>query len=636
MKPNLFNTLLSFSILTIIVLFQNCSKESFQVKNTSIFGLKSSENQSSVNLPSENNSEVNSNENPETEQNSQNENINPAESIPLEINATATGKIYYVSTTGNNGNSGTSTSPFKTIQKAADIVKAGDTVIVRAGTYRERIIMKSSGTASQRITFQGEPGAIIDGGDVFLDWTSAPEVGAGVYKKRLPYVPQNMTWNDKYVLMIKDSLMSSSTGFTLLKRPSSDASWNGVEAFFGTKSGITYVRFRYGQNPNNEKLRFSNYTPGAIHIENKSFITVRGLTIMNAYNLILILKASNNNIIEKNTVLGGRESIFLKGYPNEPLANTPSRNHIRNNEISLNYIYTNYGNYYKRTQTDFNIWMAFKNLSSSDRVGIHVAHAGDDNQIYSNHIFKHHDGIDHTDYSSSAIHNRRLKIYNNNIHNMQDSGIEAIDSGIGIEWHDNSIRETTTSLRIKKITTGPLYIYRNRVSNVTQKEYSGGGAGLAFNASIDIEPNALGKVYFYHNSLVIGGTGLVFTTTPYAPSSKKLPNAWFINNIISSSALWRQENFGIPKSHFDYNWCGGSIVSGWPPALRNILSPGKTLWSDRSNTNFLLSSTSPAREKGIDLSKAWSLHGVSHPPLPGMTPGYFSGTKPDLGAVQYR
>ena len=76
---------------------------------------------------------------------------------------------YYVSTSGSDSNSGLSISnPFKTIQKAADIVLAGDTVYVRGGTYKEQITIKNSGKEGSPITFMAYPGEhpIIDGGSL--------------------------------------------------------------------------------------------------------------------------------------------------------------------------------------------------------------------------------------------------------------------------------------------------------------------------------------------------------------------------------------------------------------------------------------------------------------------------------------
>lgn len=76
------------------------------------------------------------------------------------------GKTYYVSTSGNDNNAGTLSAPWRTIQKAANTVAAGDTVQVRAGTYNEIVTMKTSGNAtSGYITFQNYPGEapIVDG-----------------------------------------------------------------------------------------------------------------------------------------------------------------------------------------------------------------------------------------------------------------------------------------------------------------------------------------------------------------------------------------------------------------------------------------------------------------------------------------
>ncbi len=76
------------------------------------------------------------------------------------------GTIYYVSTSGNDNNAGTLSAPWRTIQKAANTVKAGDTVQVRAGTYNEIVTMKTSGNATAGyITFQNYPGEapIVDG-----------------------------------------------------------------------------------------------------------------------------------------------------------------------------------------------------------------------------------------------------------------------------------------------------------------------------------------------------------------------------------------------------------------------------------------------------------------------------------------
>ena len=82
------------------------------------------------------------------------------------FSGSAVSSTYYISTIGNDNNPGTSTRPWRNIQKAANSVSAGDTVIVRNGTYNELItISNKQGSANGWITFKTEYswGAIIDG-----------------------------------------------------------------------------------------------------------------------------------------------------------------------------------------------------------------------------------------------------------------------------------------------------------------------------------------------------------------------------------------------------------------------------------------------------------------------------------------
>ncbi|BAY61777.1 Parallel beta-helix repeat protein [Calothrix brevissima NIES-22] len=77
----------------------------------------------------------------------------------------ATSKTYYVSASGNDSNNGLSVnSPFKTIQKAANLTNPGDTVLIMNGVYTnaspvgEVIKITRSGTASAWITYKAYPG----------------------------------------------------------------------------------------------------------------------------------------------------------------------------------------------------------------------------------------------------------------------------------------------------------------------------------------------------------------------------------------------------------------------------------------------------------------------------------------------
>jgi subtilisin-like proprotein convertase family protein len=80
---------------------------------------------------------------------------------------------YYVATNGNNSAAGTIGAPWQTIQKAASTMVAGDTCLVRAGTYRETVTPANSGTAANPITYQAYSNEVvtISGADPVTNWT---------------------------------------------------------------------------------------------------------------------------------------------------------------------------------------------------------------------------------------------------------------------------------------------------------------------------------------------------------------------------------------------------------------------------------------------------------------------------------
>jgi hypothetical protein len=73
------------------------------------------------------------------------------------------GRVYHVSPMGNDTAEGSEMQPWKTIQKAAETLTAGDTVMIAAGVYRERVAARKSGEAGRPISYIASAGAVIDG-----------------------------------------------------------------------------------------------------------------------------------------------------------------------------------------------------------------------------------------------------------------------------------------------------------------------------------------------------------------------------------------------------------------------------------------------------------------------------------------
>lgn len=86
--------------------------------------------------------------------------------------ATASRFPYYVRTDGNDSNNGllnTAGGAWLTIQKAADTMAAGDTVLVQPGTYQEVVSPANSGLAGDLIRYQAQGSVVIDGANTLCN-----------------------------------------------------------------------------------------------------------------------------------------------------------------------------------------------------------------------------------------------------------------------------------------------------------------------------------------------------------------------------------------------------------------------------------------------------------------------------------
>ncbi|MEO6095684.1 MAG: right-handed parallel beta-helix repeat-containing protein [Fibrobacteria bacterium] len=92
---------------------------------------------------------------------------------------------FHVAPAGADANAGGESAPWKTFAKAMGMLAAGDTLFVREGTYKERLVVKKSGTAAAPILIAAYPGEkpVLDGtglsgqGLVHLDRIQNVKVG---------------------------------------------------------------------------------------------------------------------------------------------------------------------------------------------------------------------------------------------------------------------------------------------------------------------------------------------------------------------------------------------------------------------------------------------------------------------------
>jgi len=94
--------------------------------------------------------------------------------------------VFHVATTGFDIADGSEGRPFRTINRAARVALAGDTVVVHEGVYREWVNPRHGGRSDQRrITYEAAPGehVVIKGSERVTGWEP---VGGTVWKATVP------------------------------------------------------------------------------------------------------------------------------------------------------------------------------------------------------------------------------------------------------------------------------------------------------------------------------------------------------------------------------------------------------------------------------------------------------------------
>ena len=88
----------------------------------------------------------------------------PSTPTPSPEEPSKTGKTYYVSKDGSDSNSGLEESkPLKKIQTGINKLNAGDKLIIKAGTYKEKLSIKNTGSKDKPITITTSGTVKIDG-----------------------------------------------------------------------------------------------------------------------------------------------------------------------------------------------------------------------------------------------------------------------------------------------------------------------------------------------------------------------------------------------------------------------------------------------------------------------------------------
>jgi len=192
---------------------------------------------------------------------------------------------YYVSSEkGRDENDGKIETPFKTIMCAVKKVKAGDTIFLDNGTYREEVVFGhiSKGQKDAPITLVAKAGSkpIIKGSDVVTGWTK--------YKDNI-WMKSDWQHNSQQVFV--DGKILQQIGFYSKAYPkvASDGNWmlrtvgTGLEDmqensfYYDNENKNLYVWLQEGVD-SNTKLMEASTRMYLINAHNNQYITVKGIT----------------------------------------------------------------------------------------------------------------------------------------------------------------------------------------------------------------------------------------------------------------------------------------------------------------------------------------------------------------------
>ena len=198
---------------------------------------------------------------------------------------TITASNYYVAATkGNDTNAGTVKAPFKTIMRAVKKSRAGDTIYLDNGLYRETVTFTGSsvGKKGSPITLSALSGAkpIIKGSDIVTGWKK--HQGKVWVKKNWPHNSQQLFVNGQSLQQIgffsKAYPKAASDGNWMIRtvgKSLKDIRENSF--YYDENSHALYVWLQNGADPNKQTVEAS-VRMYLINANNGQYVNIKGIT----------------------------------------------------------------------------------------------------------------------------------------------------------------------------------------------------------------------------------------------------------------------------------------------------------------------------------------------------------------------
>jgi hypothetical protein len=208
------------------------------------------------------------------------------------LRGTARANTVYVSLSGSDSAVGTVSSPWRTIQHGVDALKPGDTLLIGAGIYRERIDVAHGGTAKAPISLTALPGAhvVVSGADRLSDgWSKVVGREDGIYvhgwRYRFPIGgPNDLTHPGDREHQLTGRAEQVIHGGRLLRQVLTRPQLAPGTFFVDLDAGKLFVWLRGSDDPNQTEMEGSVRSNWLTAPSTVSYVHVRGITFRYAAN----------------------------------------------------------------------------------------------------------------------------------------------------------------------------------------------------------------------------------------------------------------------------------------------------------------------------------------------------------------
>lgn len=498
------------------------------------------------------------------------------------------------------------------IAKAA----SGDTLLLQAGTYQERVLV------DKPLTIRAQPGAVIDGAEALtLPWAPAGGELKDVFTAALPKRLYGLLVDGKFIAEIRFDRAQEKGDWhwqTLLTKGTPLSGFKQLRALwiYHPKEQRIYARFEDGAAPGKLAITGLKSNEALLTIAKASGVIVEGLTLAHGSTAIKLADSATDAVVRRCSV---------SSYEKTGIAITGDASRCTIEECSITRgALEEWQVAMPNNKTNYEIWRLHKDVGNYDRVGIDLFRAGTGNRILRNKLDRVFDGICVGDSAIESLdipltnpdHGRGTEIAENLIENTRDSGIELGTACIDVHVHHNTLRRTHGGLRFKLPRTGPVFIHHNKLID-----------GVPFNIwfSMDSSP---AEGYIYHNTIISSGgrSGLEYSSIKKVRETAT-PKWHFLNNLFQTKDGFFEQGRNTPPPDFisSHNISSGKGVP-WPG--NPTRDPGSLYETAVTfDQDGKPAPGSAAIDAGLDLSTY-----RNGKPLPGCEPGSFKGKAPDVGA----